>query len=280
MATQDEDLEKGQHALKSQEEPGQPQDILRDYASIITRLNGKLLNNAELRALNRAVQTECESLESDMSSIRANLIHRHDPSSADEHDGFARLKRLNTQRETINAHVENHIRTLENDLKPDSDFDIKESLVKDQPQQVGTQQKQDQIKRPSTPVELKGSEACDADLGNQTVLKSHRVHDAQLVLDAVKERHRKILDCEERANKLAQLIVALNDAVVTQVAATQVLDAVAKQSLIDTKVLNDEIDQSIGRFRSARRTKWWCTGIGILTILALALVLGLYFGLR
>lgn len=48
----------------------------------------------------------------------------------------------------------------------------------------------------------------------------------------------------------------------------------------DTEAGNQQLDKGIASARRARRMKWWCFWIVVLIICILALVLGLYFGLR
>jgi len=128
------------------------------------------------------------------------------------------------------------------------------------------------------------AEATQADWGNegvfQTALKTNRSATANTVLGAVRARHNDIQKIERTMMELQQLMEDLATAVVLQDEPIQHAEQHTENVKHDTEAGNVQLDKGIASARRARKMKWWCFWIVVLIICILALILGLYFGLR
>ena len=80
--------------------------------------------------------------------------------------------------------------------------------------------------------------------------------------------------------ELQQLMEDLATAVVLQDQPIQQAEQHTENVKHDTEAGNVQLDKGIESARRARKLKWWCFWIVVLIIAILALVLGLYFGLK
>ncbi len=81
-------------------------------------------------------------------------------------------------------------------------------------------------------------------------------------------------------SELALLFTQLNEQVVYQDPIIQQTEQQTVQVKDDTENANKQLDQGIKSARRARKLKWWLLLTVVLIICILALVLGLWFGLR
>ena len=81
-------------------------------------------------------------------------------------------------------------------------------------------------------------------------------------------------------SELALLFTQLNEQVVYQDPIIQQTEQQTVQVKDDTENANKQLDQGIKSARRARKLKWWLLITVVLIICILALVLGLWFGLR
>jgi syntaxin 1B/2/3 len=79
---------------------------------------------------------------------------------------------------------------------------------------------------------------------------------------------------------LSLLFRQLDEQVVFQQVQVERGEEQTAQVVGDNKAANMQLDKGIVSARRARKLKWWCLLIVVLIIAILALVLGLYFGLR
>lgn len=96
----------------------------------------------------------------------------------------------------------------------------------------------------------------------------------------MRARHRDIQQIEKTLIELNQLFNDLAEAVVIQEPAVQAAEEQTSTVKADTEAANVQLTKGIKSARNARKLKWWCLGICVLIIAILALVLGLYFGLK
>lgn len=117
-------------------------------------------------------------------------------------------------------------------------------------------------------------------LTNPAQLKTNRSATANTVLGAVRARHNDIQKIERTLIELNQLMEDLATAVVLQETAIQQTEHHTENVKNDTEAGNVQLDKGIEHAKRARKLKWWCFFIVLAIIIILALVLGLYFGLR
>lgn len=111
-------------------------------------------------------------------------------------------------------------------------------------------------------------------------LKTNRATTSTSVLAAVRARHADIAHIEKTMNDLSDLFRQLDEQVVLQEAPVQQIEAGTTQALEDNKNANEQLTKGVASARRARRLKWWLLLTVVAIICILALVLGLYFGLR
>jgi syntaxin 1B/2/3 len=115
---------------------------------------------------------------------------------------------------------------------------------------------------------------------NKQQLKSNRSGQASSVLGAVRARHNDIQRIEKTMGELALLFTQLNEQVVYQEPIIQRTEEQTVQVKDDTENANKQLDEGIKSARRARRLKWWILLTVVLILCVIALVLGLYFGLK
>lgn len=111
-------------------------------------------------------------------------------------------------------------------------------------------------------------------------LKSNRTGAATSVLGAVRARHNDILQIERTLQELNQLFQDLAEAVIIQEPAVQAAEEQTENVVKDTEQANVQLTKGVDHARRARKLKWWAFFICLLIIVALGLILGLYFGLH
>lgn len=111
-------------------------------------------------------------------------------------------------------------------------------------------------------------------------LKSNRSGAATSVLGSVRARHNDIQQIERTLIELNHLFKDLAEQVILQEAPVQQVEAQTARVEEDTRQGNVQLDKGIVSARRARKLKWWCFFIVVAIIAVIALVLGLYFGLR
>lgn len=207
-----------------------------------------------------------------------------------------------TQTQVLNTSIKDQIKFLETDAARSKDNQVKNTQV-GQLKTSFTKQLQEyrveeanyekryreQIARQYRIVnpeatESEVQEAANADWGNegvfQTALKTNRSATANTVLGAVRARHNDIQKIEKTLIELNQLMEDLATAVVLQEEPIQQAEVHTQNVKNDTEAGNVQLDKGIESARRARKLKWWCFFICVAIVAILALVLGLYFGLR
>jgi syntaxin 1B/2/3 len=111
-------------------------------------------------------------------------------------------------------------------------------------------------------------------------LKSNRTGQASSVLGAVRARHNDIAQIEKTMNELSLLFRQLDEQVTYQQVQVEQNEEQTAQVLEDNKKANDQLDRGVVSARRARRLKWWTLLTFVAIVCILALILGLYFGLR
>jgi len=111
-------------------------------------------------------------------------------------------------------------------------------------------------------------------------LRTNRSGQAASVLGAVRARHNDIQRIEKTLGELALLFQQLNEQVVYQEEQVTKVEEQTEDVTKDTTQANRQLDEGIKSARRARKLKWWTLFVVVLIIAILALVLGLYFGLR
>lgn len=115
---------------------------------------------------------------------------------------------------------------------------------------------------------------------DSTQLKSNRTGAATSVLGSVRARHNDIQQIERTLVELNILFQQLAEQVILQEAPVQATEIATDNVKKDTEKGNEHLEKGVKSARRARKLKWWCFFIVVLIICILALVLGLYFGLR
>jgi syntaxin 1B/2/3 len=111
-------------------------------------------------------------------------------------------------------------------------------------------------------------------------LKSNRSGQASSVLGAVRARHNDIQRIEKTMQDLSLLFQQLDEQVTYQQVQVDRTEEQTHQVVDDHKHANEQLDRGIASARRARKLKWWLLLTVIAIICILALILGLYFGLR
>jgi syntaxin 1B/2/3 len=109
-------------------------------------------------------------------------------------------------------------------------------------------------------------------------LRSNRVGAATSALGAVRARHNDIQKIEKTLMELAQLFQDMAETVAIQEPLVQQTEQQTENVKTDTEAANVQLTKGIDHARRARRLKWILCAIITVIILALALGLGIYFG--
>jgi syntaxin 1B/2/3 len=96
----------------------------------------------------------------------------------------------------------------------------------------------------------------------------------------VRARHNDIAQIEKTMNELSLLFRQLDEQVTYQQVQVEQNEEQTAQVLEDNKKANDQLDRGVVSARRARRLKWWTLLTFVAIVCILALILGLYFGLR
>ncbi|KAI9729462.1 MAG: hypothetical protein M1834_006843 [Cirrosporium novae-zelandiae] len=217
----------------------------------------------------------------------------------------AELENVVTQTQIHNTQIRNRIKSLETDANKTPDGSekntkftqlgqLKRSFQEqlkgyEQEEQAYRQRYKEQIARQykivnpeATDAEVQ--EAANANWGDegvfQTALKTNRAGAASTVLGAVRARHREIERINETLADLAALFQSLAEVVEYQ-------EPQVKQVEMQTEHANDNLvgadkhmDSAITSAKHRNKMKRWLLFTVIAIICILALILGLYFGLR
>ncbi|KAM3418638.1 Syntaxin-like protein psy1 [Cercospora zeina] len=258
-----------------------------------------VMSNADFLSRVEAVKADIRTLTTHVGQIAS--LHQRALSSPDS-SSSSQLESMITQTQVLNTSIKDQIKFLETDAARSKDNQVKNTQV-GQLKTSFTKQLQEyrveeanyekryreQIARQYRIVnpeatESEVQEAANADWGNegvfQTALRSNRSATANTVLGAVRARHNDIQKIEKTLIELNQLMEDLATAVVLQeehIAQAEVHTTNVKN---DTEAGNVQLDKGIESARRARKLKWWCLFICVAIVAILALVLGLYFGLR
>lgn len=96
----------------------------------------------------------------------------------------------------------------------------------------------------------------------------------------MRARHNDIQRIEKTMAELSLLFQQLDEQVVYQQTAVEQTEETTHQVVDDHKAANLQLDKGIASARRARKLKWWTLGVCVAIVCILALILGLYFGLR
>ncbi|EOD49691.1 putative snare domain-containing protein [Neofusicoccum parvum UCRNP2] len=231
-----------------------------------------------------------------------STIHQRLLSDAGSSGANQQLEHLTSQTQILNTQIKDEIKFLETDAartggNPTKDSQIR-NLKNSFTSELQSYQKieaeyreryREQIKRQIRIVnpeasEAEVNEAAQQEWGTegifQTALKSNRSAQANSVLGAVRARHNDIQRIEKTMSELALLFTQLNEQVVLQedqvVKGEQQTEGVYQQA----QAANTELDKGIEHIKRRNRLRRWTLFVFILIICIIALVLGLYFGLR
>ncbi|XP_014562253.1 hypothetical protein COCVIDRAFT_11356 [Bipolaris victoriae FI3] len=238
-------------------------------------------------------------LTSDIQTI-AN-IHQRMLSSPDNRSS-AELEAVVTNTQIRNTQIKDEIKFLEKDALRDPNDRTKKSQVEALKRTFKSQledfqkEEADYSKRyreaigrqyriinpDATDAEVE--EVANADLGDEGIftqaLKSNRSGQAASVLGAVRARHNDIQRIEKTMSELALLFTQLNEQVMYQEPQIQQAEQQTVQVKDDTENANKQLEEGIKSARRARKLKWYILLTVIAIICIIALVLGLYFGLK
>ncbi|GAB7357548.1 hypothetical protein MBLNU459_g0064t1 [Dothideomycetes sp. NU459] len=258
-----------------------------------------VLSNQDFLSRVEAAKADIRTLTSYISQIAA--AHQRTLSSPDSSSNSA-LESVVTQTQVLNTSIKDQIKFLETDAARSGRNNIKDSQVgqlktsfKKQLEEYRTEEatyerryreqiaRQYRIVNPEA-TEAEVQEAANADWGNegvfQTALKTNRTATASTVLGAVRARHNDIQQIERTLIELNKLFEDLAEAVVIQEPMIQQAEQHTENVKHDTEAGNVQLDKGIASARRARKLKWWCLLIVVIIIAALALGLGLHFGLK
>jgi len=259
----------------------------------------KPLTREDFFARIEGVKQRIGLLTSDIQAI-AN-VHQRMLSSPDNRS-TAELEAIVTSTQIRNTQIKDEIKFLERDAVRDSNDRTKrtqvEALKRTFKAQLEDFQKEEAdyskryreavgrqyriINPDATDEEV--NEIANSDLGDEGIftqaLKSNRSGQASSVLGAVRARHNDIQRIEKTMSELALLFTQLNEQVVYQEAQVTQAEEQTVQVKDDTENANKQLDQGIKSARRARRLKWWILLTVVLILCVIALVLGLYFGLK
>jgi len=268
-------------------------------AAAIPTQSSAPLSQADFLARVEGAKKRIGQLTANISSIAS--IHQRLLSSPDNASS-AQLENLVSQTQLQNTGIKDEIKYLERDAAKTQGSNLKNSQVQSLKSSFQAQLKsyQDEEREYSNryrdaiarqyrivnpdATENEVNEAANADWGNegvfQTALKSNRSGQASSVLGAVRARHNDIQRIERTLGDLALLFQQLNEAVVYQETAVQGVEQQTEHVKEDTEQANTQLDKGIASARRARKLKWWTLLTVVLIIAIIALVLGLYFGLK
>lgn len=231
-----------------------------------------------------------------------STVHQRLLSDAAESGAHQQLEHLATQTSILNTAIKDEIKFLETDAVRSGGNVTKDSQVRNlknsfqrelqnyqQTEKVYRERYRDQIKRQylivnpeATPEDV--NRIADEEWGQegifQTALKENRSAHANSVLGAVRARHNDIQRIEKTMIELSELFQQLNEQVVYQEPQVQQAEQQTEVVIDQGKQAHIELDKGIEHIRRRNRLRRWTLFVFILIICIIALVLGLYFGLK
>lgn len=139
------------------------------------------------------------------------------------------------------------------------------------------------VKPDATPEELRavvedGSGA--QQIFQQAMMQSNRRGEARTVLNEVQVRHRELLKLEKTMAELTQLFHDMEELVIEQDQPIQQIEEQINTAQYDIEQGVGHTQKAVVSAKKARKKKIWCFFICVLILCIIALILGLYFGLR
>ena len=110
-------------------------------------------------------------------------------------------------------------------------------------------------------------------------IKSSRAGQAALNLKAEVNARRNLKKFENETIKCFELMKDVSEIVELRGELVEACEKPCDEIYHDMHSFEAQIQEGIKVARGVRRMKWWCTGIGVLIVVLLGLVLGLFFGL-
>ncbi|EKG20819.1 hypothetical protein MPH_01853 [Macrophomina phaseolina MS6] len=260
----------------------------------------RVLGNDEFLARVDGCKQRIRQLTSQIGEI--STVHQRLLSDAAESGSHQQLEHLATQTQILNTAIKDEIKFLETDAVRSGGNVTKDSQVRNlknsfkrelenyqQTEKVYRDRYRDQIKRQylivnpeATPEDV--NRVAEEEWGSegifQTALKENRSAHANSVLGAVRARHNDIQRIEKTMVELADLFNQLNEQVVYQEPQVQRAEQQTENVIEQGKQAHVELDKGIEHIRRRNRLRRWTLFVFILIICIIALVLGLYFGLR
>ncbi|KAI0636840.1 t-SNARE [Trametes polyzona] len=140
------------------------------------------------------------------------------------------------------------------------------------------------VKPDATPEEIAAvvddTNGAGAQIFTQALSSSTRYGESRMAYREVQDRHNDILRIERTLEELAQLFNDMSVLVAQQDEAIDQIGVSAANVKADMEKGLQQTEIAVKHARSARRKRWICFGLFITIIALLALILGLYFGLR
>ncbi|KAI8998518.1 t-SNARE [Trametes punicea] len=140
------------------------------------------------------------------------------------------------------------------------------------------------VKPDATPEEVAAvvndTDGAGAQIFTQALSQSTRYGESRMAYREVQDRHNDIKRIERTLEELAQLFNDMSVLVAQQDEAIDQIQTMAGNVEADTHAGLQQTEKAVEHARSARRKRWICFGLTLAIIAILALILGLYFGLR
>ncbi|PVH96973.1 t-SNARE [Periconia macrospinosa] len=265
--------------------PPQHQSQPLSQADFLSRRDGAM---QRINQLSSSIQ--------EIANIHQRMLSSPDTSSS------AQLEGIVTDTQVRNTQIMDEIKFLEKDASREPSSSFKRTQVDSLKRTFETQLKDfrreeaDYSKRyreaiarqylivnpEATQAEV--DEATNTDWGNegifQQALKTNRSAQGASVLGAVRARHNDIQRIEKTLGEIALLFQQLNEQVIYDEPKVEQAERQTEQVKDDAGKTNQALTEGIKSARRARKLKWWTLFVVLLIIAILALILGLYFGLR
>jgi syntaxin 1B/2/3 len=264
-----------------------------------THTGGTPLSREDFLARTEGVKSRINHLTSNIQEIAS--IHQRLLSSPDDR-ASRQLESIVSDTQVRNTQIKDEIKFLERDAvrEPQNSFkkvqiDSVKRTFKTQLEEYRKEEssysqryreaiaRQYRIVNPDA-TEAEVQEAANADWGDegifQQALKSNRSGQASSVLGAVRARHNDIQRIEATMSELATLFIQLDETVQAHEPLVQQAEMQTEQVVGHSQEANKQLDTGIEHAKRARRLKWWTLLVVVLIIAIIALVLGLYFGLK
>ncbi|OJD33237.1 snare domain-containing protein [Diplodia corticola] len=260
----------------------------------------RVLGNDEFLARVDGCKKRIRQLTSQIGEI--TTVHQRLLADTAEAGAHSQLEHLATQTSLLNSQIKDEIKFLETDAVRSGGNVTKDSQVRNLKNsfKAELQSYQDvekkyrdryaeQIRRQ---IYIVNPEATDAEVeqalstadGPQQIfasaLQSNRSAHANSVLGSVRARHNDLQRIEKSMEELAELFIQLNEQVVLQEPQVQRTEEQTENVLEQGKQAHVELDKGIEHIKRRNRLRRWTLFVFILIICIIALVLGLYFGLK